>query len=47
MEHNMHVTENLRFGSEYHNSCNTDVAEISGSHGGKYEDDCFLGYCAV
>jgi hypothetical protein len=29
-------------------SCNTlSLCEISGSHGGKYEDDCLLGCCAV
>jgi hypothetical protein len=24
-----------------------EVGEISGSHGGKYEDDCLLGCCAM
>jgi hypothetical protein len=23
------------------------LSEISGSHGGKYEDDCLLGHCVV
>jgi hypothetical protein len=23
------------------------IGEISGSHGGEYEDDCFLGCCAL
>jgi hypothetical protein len=26
---------------------NKIVVEISGSHGGEYEDDCLLGCCAV
>jgi hypothetical protein len=25
----------------------SDNGEISGSHDGKYEDDCLLGWCAV
>jgi hypothetical protein len=23
------------------------IGEISGPHGGEYEDDCLLGYCAM
>jgi hypothetical protein len=29
------------------NSYNYHEDEISGSHGGKYEDDCLPGWCAM
>jgi hypothetical protein len=41
------IPEDSELHTRFRENLKSHKHEISGSHGGEYESDCFMGYCAV